>query len=194
MNGKLWMAEFHPPRLQPVEELRGTAAWLKLSVFGYSFPAGLAVVLVGAALLGDATRGRAALLGLAGALGVATMSLVPRLFGAAPSPTYFGAGGVAILVLFLLSSWFWARRRRELPEQARGATDLQGVGYLCFALAAWNACGSGGMPGWAIYPERVSAAGTQMFAVGQLKAVMAFFVLGWLFTALGMHAARRRER
>ena len=71
--------------------------------------------------------------------------------------------------------------------------DLQGAGYLCFAISAWNLCGIGGMPSFALEPTRMLALGSRSFAVGQMKVVMALLVLGWFFTALGYRKARREQ-
>ena len=60
------------------------------------------------------------------------------------------------------------------------------MGYLCFALAAWNLCGVGVIPGMALYPEKMLALEPRFFAVAQMKAVMAFFLLGWIFTVIGI--------
>lgn len=180
------------PELVPLAELRGTATWARLPLFAYGFPTGLALVLAGAALLGGARGRRLLLLGAGAGAGPLLMLLVPSLFGRAPSPPYFGVGGVAIFVLFTAVVSAWARQRAGLEEPARGAADLQALGHLAFALAAWNVCGASAMPGWGLYPERVIAAGTQALVVGQIKAAMAFFVVGWLCTLLGLRRAARR--
>jgi len=190
--GKLFMPELQGETARPVSELQGTSAMLRLTLFGYGFPAGLGLSLAGAALLGGAGRRRGLALVGAAAGAVAVMALVPALFGRHNSPLYFGVGGVLILALYLGVLWHWARHRQTLEPGARGAADLQALGYLCFAAAAWNACGSGGMPGFALYPERVLELGTGALATGQLKAVMAFFVLGWLLTLLAFRRATRR--
>jgi hypothetical protein len=191
--GAVLLGRFGLPELQGgvrLDELAGTPAMHKLSLFGYGFPLGLGLCLTGAALLGDAGRARAGLFGLLACAGPGVMSLVPRLFGTAPSPAYFGVGGSLILVLFLLSAWQWGAHRLRLRPEARLGADLLAAGYLCFGLAAWNACGAGGMPGFALRPERMAAIGSQAFAVAHTKIVMAFFVLGWLFTLLGLRLHR----
>ena len=42
---------------------------------------------------------------------------------------------------------------------------------------------------FAVYPEKMIALNAIPFAVGQLKAVMALFILGWIFTVLGLRRA-----
>jgi hypothetical protein len=85
--------------------------------------------------------------------------------------------------------WHWGRFRLRLNDAKREAADWQGLGYLSFALAAWNLCGFGGMPGFAVYPQKMIELNAIPFAVGQLKAVMALFILGWVFTVLGLRRA-----
>jgi len=192
--GKLWMSELQGPSPPPLASLQGTPALIKLAIFGSSFPLGLGLSITGAALLGGADRRRGALLGLLalGALGITR--LVPRVFGTETSALYFGGGGVLIMVLFLLVAWAWGRHRAALPACARGAADLQALGYLCFGIATWYLCGTGGMPGLALRPERMAAAGTLWFAVANYKVAMAFLVLGWALTWAGLRAATAAAR
>jgi hypothetical protein len=194
--GQLLMPELHGPDPPPLSPHGGSVAMIKLSIFGASFPLGLGLSLTGAALLGGASRGRGLLLGLLALGGVALTRLVPRLFGTESSALYFGTGGLLILILFLAVAWTWSRHRLTLPAEARGAADLQGLGYLCFGIAAWFSCGTGGVPGYALSPGRMASAGSLWFAVSNFKVVMAFFVLGWALTLAGLRravsAARRQ--
>jgi len=169
----------------------GDIGGLKLLAFAFAFPLGVGVSLLGAALFGGTAETRAGRYGGIALLVVLVPILTPGVFGTAHSPSYFGAGGVLILVLVALSIWFWGRYRLRLPAATRPAADWQGLGYLAFALAAWNLCGFGGMPSFAVYPEKMLALHAIPFAVGQLKAVMALFILGWMFTALGLRRAAR---
>jgi hypothetical protein len=189
--GKHYMPELQGPDALPLAKLHGTPAMLKLSVFGYGFPLGLGLCVVGAAALGQAGARRLGLLALATLAGGGIVIAVPHIFGHHRSPLYFGVGGVVILALFLLAAWSWGVHRRALDPELRTATDLHALGYLCFAIAAWNACGAGGMPGFAVDPERVLALGTGAMATARFKVVMAFFVLGWLLTLLGFRRAIR---
>jgi len=187
-GGSVVLGRFFMPEFQGatrLDALVGGPAGLKLTLFGFTFPAGLGLSLVGAARLGGAGRGWVVLL-LAPVGAVLVMAFIPDLFGRAPSPAFFGVGGVSILVLFVAVMWQWGRRRRTLDGARQVGADLQAAGYLCFAAAAWNLCGAAGMPGFAADPGRMIAAGSHAFVVGQLKIVMGFFVLGWLFTWLGL--------
>jgi len=172
----------------------GEIAGLKLLLFAFAFPLGTGLSLLGAALFGGTAQTRAGRIGGLALLVVLVPLLAPGVFGTQHSPAYFGYGGMLILVLVALTMWFWGKYRLRLSEVARPAADWQGLGLLAFALAAWNLCGFGGMPGFAAYPEKMIALKAVPFAIGQLKAVMALFILGWIFTVLGLRRAARLPR
>ncbi|UCE89683.1 MAG: hypothetical protein JSW10_02275 [Pseudomonadota bacterium] len=160
-------------------------------VFAFAFPLGVAAASAGALLLSERRRARLAVfILLSFAAGTAAVA-APMLFGHQQSPLFFGAGGVAILILVAMAIRYWGEHRSRLAKSARGSADLQGAGYVCFALAAWNLCGVGGMPSFLIYPQQALAFGTEGFAVGQMKTVMALLVAGWLLTALSFFRAVR---
>ena len=167
----------------------GLVGWLTFMFFAFGFPLGLAVSALGAfPRTGDAPTTllrRCVFLICVVTMGV----LVPFIFGREPSSTFFGVGGYAILGLVVAAVWLWGHYRAQLSHGKRMAADLQGAGYLCFAMGAWNLCGVGGMPSFAIDPKRMLALGSHGFAVGQMKAVMVLLLLGWLFTVLGYRKA-----
>jgi hypothetical protein len=169
----------------------GNAGGLKLLAFAFGFPLGVGLSLLGAALLGGTAKTRPARLGGWALLVILVPILTPGILGTSHSPGYFGIGGITILGLVAASMWYWGRFRVRLDDARRPAADWQGLGYLAFALAAWNLCGFGGMPSFAVYPEKMIALNAIPFAVGQLKAVMALFILGWAFTAFGLYRASR---
>ena len=169
----------------------GDSGGLKLLLFAFSFPLGMAISLVGAALFGGTTNSRVGRLAALAPLLVLAPILIPTIFGSEHSPSFFGYGGIAILILVAAALWFWGQYRVRLAQPRRITADLQGLGLLAFALAAWNLCGFGGMPSFAIYPEKMIELNAIPFAVGQLKAVMALFILGWIFTVLGLYRAAR---
>ena len=167
----------------------GDAGGLKLLAFAFAFPLGVAVSLLGAALFGGTARTRSGRLGGLALFMVLVPMVAPGVLGTAHSPNYFGYGGMLILALVAASVWHWGRYRMRLNDAKREAADWQGLGYLAFALSAWNLCGFGGMPGFAVYPQKMIDLNAIPFAVGQLKAVMALFILGWVFTVLGLRRA-----
>jgi hypothetical protein len=69
------------------------------------------------------------------------------------------------------------------------ALDFTASALCFFALAAWNLCGAAAMPAFLLFSERVVERGTGAFAVGQMKTVMALFVLGWLQLAVAIRLA-----
>lgn len=170
----------------------GDSGGLKLLLFAFSFPLGMGMSLVGAALFGGMANSRVGRLAAIAPLLVLAPILIPAIFGTQHSPSYFGYGGMAILLLVATALWFWGQYRMRLTPPLRTAADLQGLGLLAFALAAWNLCGFGGMPSFAVYPDKMIALNAIPFAVGQLKAVMALFILGWIFTVIGLYRATRQ--
>ncbi len=157
----------------------GDAGELKLLLFAFTFPLG-----AGISFLGEALFGGTALLVLLVPI------LMPGTFGTQHNPNYFGYGGMSILLLVAAAMWYWGKYRMRLTDAMGLAADWQGLGLLAFALAAWNLCGFGGMQGFAGYPEQMLAPNAIPFVIGQLKAVMVLFILGRIFTVLGLrHSA-----
>ena len=192
--GKQIQTEVAALGLGGIQARYGDAGVLKLLLFAFSFPLGVGISLLGAALFGGTAKSRAGRIGGIALLVVLVPMLVPGIFGTQHSPSYFGYGGMSILVLVAAAMWFWGKYRMRLSDAMRPAADWQGFGYLAFALAAWNLCGFGGMPSFAVYPEKMIALNAIPFAVGQLKAVMALFILGWIFTVLGLRRAAQVVR
>lgn len=192
--GKAIQAEVAELGIVGIQAKYGDIGGLKLLAFAFGFPLGVGISLLGAALFGGTAETRAGRYGGIALLVVLVPILTPGVFGTDHSPNYFGYGGLSILVLVALSIWFWGHYRRRVSAAMRPAIDWQGLGYLAFALAAWNLCGFGGMPSFAVYPEKMIALKAIPFAVGQLKAVMALFILGWVFTAMGLRRAAQVVR
>lgn len=171
----------------------GFIGWVKFLLFAFGFPLGIGIAAIGVMLASGTTWGRLFWFSILVALGSLTTLLIPLLLGRDASATFFGTGGYVILLLIVISFWFWGAHRAKLPQVAHLATDLQGAGYLCFAMVAWNLCGVGGMPSFSLDPERMMALVTQQFAIGQMKSVMVLIILGWLFTLLGYRKAAQIE-
>lgn len=174
-------------RVLPVERLMqesGVEA-LRLLGFAFGFPLGIGISVLGVVMRSGASARR--ILMTIGVLlaGVLSAGLVPQVWGRELHTHFFGMGGYSIMLLCFGVVWFWGRYRTGLTGGARNGADLQGIGYLCFALAAWNLCGAATMPSFALEPEMMLAMESQAFAIGQMKTVMVLFVLGWLCTLLG---------
>lgn len=189
IHGKQIQAEVALLGITGVQARYGDAGVSKLLLFAFAFPLGVSVSLLGAALFGGTAKSRTGRLGGIALVVVLAPILTSGIFGTKYSPDFFGYGGMSIMVLVAAAMWSWGKYRMHLPDALRPAADWQGLGYLAFALAAWNLCGFGGMPGFAVHPEKMIALDAIPFAVGQLKAVMALFILGWIFTVLGLHRA-----
>jgi len=189
--GRTIQAEVAALGITGIQTKYGDAGGLKLLAFAFGFPLGVGLSLLGAALLGGTAGTPLGRLGGWALLVILVPLLTPGVLGTAHHPAYFGIGGITILGLVAASMWYWGRYRRRVSAALRPAADWQGLGYLAFALAAWNLCGFGGMPSFAVYPEKMIALNAIPFAVGQLKAVMALFILGWVFTLIGLHRATR---
>jgi len=159
----------------------------RVALFSFGLPLGL-VALFGSSLM--RSQERSSKIRLLMGIGLVLFSLVvlmPKIFGRETSNAYFGIGGFVILGSIIASYWFWARYRISLDPASKPAADFRALGYLCFGLAAWHICAFSAAPGFALFPEKMLELGVRPFAIGQLKAIMAYFVLGWIFTAIGFY-------
>jgi len=154
--------------------------------FAFGFPLGVGLIMVASIMSGLGSKTTIRWFVAAATTGVLLTFLIHGVLGTSHSPVYFGLGGVTIMVLIIAYAWYWSAYRTGLEDKLRRASDFQAMGYLSFALAAWNLCGVGSIPGMAMYPEKMLTFEPRFFAVAQLKVVMAFFVLGWLFTVIGV--------
>ena len=189
--GEVLQSELYAIGIDGFRQAHGTAGMISALAFFFSFPVGLVICLMGAVNMRRSLGGNIWSYALLAIPGVALVVLVPWLFGRELGDNYFGAGGIAILLLVAATIYYWGSFRARQPASRHAALDLQAIGYLCFALAAWNSCGFGSVPSFALFPDKMIALGTRAFAIGQLKSIMAFFVLGWLFTTLGFLKASR---
>jgi len=192
--GKVVQSQLYEFGIAGLQARHGQMGMVPAMVFFFSFPVGLVICLVGAVTMRSSLGGRIWPYTLLAIPAVAIVVLVPVIFGRELSANFFGIGGVSILLLTAGTIYYWGVFRARQPASRHMALDLQAIGYLCFALAAWNSCGFGSMPSFALFPEKMIALGARDFAVGQLKSIMVFFVLGWVFTALGFFKAARSAR
>ena len=175
-------------RTTPIEQLMNARNLDSLRVMGFAFgfPLGVGISLLGALLGSGAGFPRALAFALLVLAGVLIPGLVPELAGRELSAGFFGTGGYLIMLLVLGLIWVWGRYRSKVRPAARSGVDLQGIGYLCFALAAWNLCGAATMPSFALEPEMMLSMGSRAFAIGQMKSIMVLFVLGWIASLAGL--------
>ena len=156
-------------------------------LFSFGLPLGIAALLAGAMLIGQERWPKIAAFGLVAALLIVFPPVVPEVFGRETGGAYFGVGGVFIFAGIAVSFWYWGRYRSTLTVAAKQAADMKALGYLCFALAAWGTCGLASMPSFGLNPQTMLDQGVRPFAVGQAKTIMAYFALGWWFTAAGLY-------
>ncbi len=192
--GKVLQSQLFELGIAGFQRSYGMTGMIPAMVFFFSFPVGLAICLTGAVTMSRSLTGHIWPFALLAIPGIVVVILVPLIFGRGLSANYFGIGGVLILVLAAATVYYWGSYRATQPASRHAALDLQAIGYLCFALAAWNICGFGSAPSFALFPEKMIALGSRDFATGQLKSIMAFFVLGWLFTMLGFFKGSRAGR
>ncbi|MFC1930327.1 hypothetical protein ACFLWE_00290 [Chloroflexota bacterium] len=119
------------------------------------------------------------------------------LIGLVPIPGYyppiFGIGGGLILTLFLVTIWFWAKKRPFLEGSARTAADFQLAGYVFFIVAAWYLCGLLGPPAYLLNPEKVKEFGSLQGAQNQAVNIFIYLIIGWLFTFLSHYKSRKQQ-
>ena len=160
-------------------------------LFAFGFPLGIVSTMAGALMMGKAHNARLLAIVISGVMLVSLAALVPAIFGRDISGVYFGGGGITILLAMVVSFWYWAQYRAGLNAAAKTAADIKALGYVCFGLAAWNTCGLASLPSFGLYPETMLEQGMRPFAIGQAKAIMAYFVLGWVFTAVGFYKSTK---
>lgn len=160
-------------------------------LFAFGTPLGFVIMLVSSLWYSARRQSNLVLYTLSAVFFLSFTISIPHIFGRNISSAYFGAGGFTILFCIIVTFWYWKKYRASLTTSHKVPLDIKAMGYLCFAMAAWNICGFGGPPSFALYPEKMLQLGTHAFAVGQLKAIMAYLVMGWLLTAWGMFKTYR---
>ena len=167
----------------------GLAGQLRFFSFAFGFPLGLGLGLIGVTLISGTNRKRIIIFSLVTVLAALAAGIVPAIFGHSLSAVYFGGGGYSIMALSLIAIWYWGQYRTKVPATKHLALDLQGLGYLCFAIAMWDLCGAATMPSFSLEPQKMIQMGSQAFAIGQMKSIMALFIIGWIFTLFGFRQA-----
>ncbi|MFC1988900.1 hypothetical protein ACFLVJ_03620 [Chloroflexota bacterium] len=107
------------------------------------------------------------------------------------SPPIFGIGGGLAMTLFLITIWFWTKRRQLLEGSARTAADLQLVGFVFFLVGMWYLCGLLGPPAYLLNPDKVQQFGSLQGAQASAVQIFIYFVLGWLFTFLSQYKSAK---
>lgn len=166
----------------------------RVSLFAFGMPLGL-VALFGCSLaLSRERSSRIRLMIFWAFLIFSLVIIVPKIFGREIGDLYFGTGGFIILGAIIASFWFWAKYRSDLNPALKSSADFKALGYLCFGIACWQICGFSAAPSFALFPDEMIQYDLRPFAIGQAKAIMAYFVFGWIFTAIGFYKSAAKSR
>ena len=109
-------------------------------------------------------------------------------------PPVFGVGGVLVMALFLITVWFWTKRRPMLEGAAGTAADLQLAGYVFFLVAMWYLCGLLGPPVYLLNTDKVQQFATLQVAQAEAVKILIYVILGWLCLALSHYKSLKQER
>jgi hypothetical protein len=153
-------------------------------LFAFGFPSGVALLALATQFPPPRSGARRWARGVFAGLAVTAPIMVPTVASRGLVPWQFGAGGTTIAVCAVLALWLLGRIRRAVPAALIGSVDLAIGALACFAMAAWNLCGSAAMPSFLLDPETVLRLGTLPFAIGQMKSVLALLVAGWVLVLI----------
>lgn len=172
----------------PVVEKIGFSEFIKdfpitgkfmFSFFSAAFPFGAAVTVIGAAIFAKAEKKKQWMFFLAILFASILLSLIPEIVDKIKGLWFYGLGSIAILVIFSILTWYWAKDRIKLSHKEQHVSDLRMVGYLFFVIAAWELCGVGSIPFFTFYPSGFEDYDSIRFIVNQSKLVLVFLLIGW---------------
>ena len=174
------------PRIPPLSEFYPYQIGLTM-LFAFGIPLGIVALYTHAMVRTEPkSRKRRGLIAI-GFLLFALVILVPGIFRWGRSRLFFGVGGFLIVFSIIAFMWFSSHYRANLNRAQRSAFDFKFWGYLCFGIVTWHICGFSNAPAFALFPDKMIEMGVQPFAFGQLKSIMAYFVVGWILTAIGYY-------
>ncbi|MCP4382953.1 MAG: hypothetical protein GY798_16290 [Hyphomicrobiales bacterium] len=171
-------------RQTPPAKFEGTI-WafggLVFMIIALSVPVGFVLASVGMAIYSNFGRAGWKLNGLLVAglvILAASVMMVPTM---AYYPNLFGMIGGAIVLLFLLTLWYWARVRIEVGSQSHLADTFQLFSYICFYLTASTSCAMLGNPyGGLFFPETIIRDASLPYYYSMGTKVALYLLLGWL--------------
>jgi hypothetical protein len=187
--GSWWMVPTY--RALSPEQIRETIWTPDGALFLFwslAIPVGAVIASIGLLLYARARGSRVWLFGVGVVLLFLLVALLPM-----PGyyPPFFGISGGLILAFFLLTLWFWAKRRAQLEGSAATSADFRLVGYLFFLAGMWYLCGVLGPPNYLLDTEKVQQFDSLQSAQTLAMQIFVYFVLGWLFTLLSQYKARQ---
>ncbi len=157
-------------------------AWIivRYLLWAYSFKLGIYLIILGATLRTKMSS--------TGKWGIAIGGLVYIAFAYIPLPSpssiIFGIAGGLMTLFMIFIILNWAKKRDQLPEQMRTASDYRLAGYFFFAMATYTLCPLLGVKTFALAPEKMIQYRLQHEAASFAFHVLIELVLGWLFIAL----------
>ncbi len=182
-------------RNTPATEFEGTIWAFGGPIFmtiALSVPVGLALSSIGMALYSDLGKAGWKLNGvlIVGLLVIGASNLVVPTM--AYYPNLFGIIGGSIVLLFLLTLWYWARVRIELGTPSHLADVFQLFSYLFFYLTASTSCALLGNPyGGLFFPETILREASLPYYYSMGTKVALYLLLGWLCTLVSQFARYR---
>lgn len=159
--------------------------------FSLSYPIGLALGLVGASLVAGLRGGRFWVLVGAAAVSVYGVSPQYSFIISGPHPWFFGLNGGLITAFLFVIFISWAKDRPWLSGRSGATADLRLISHLCFGVAAWQMCGLGGFPVWALHPEKVIGIDTLPVAINVTAKASIYLTIGFFFSGLAQFLAWR---
>lgn len=158
-------------------------------IWGLSVPLGVFIVAIGAALVARVERRVFWMLVL-----LLVLFTAWRITGTSSQmiPALFGVGGGLITLFFLGSTWHWARTRPMLNGAGKTGSDLRMVGFIFFAVTAWELCGIFGMGNYVLRPDLADKFSVPISStINAASGVLVLLVLGWGFTYFGQLISHR---
>jgi hypothetical protein len=158
-------------------------------IWGLSVPLGVFIVAIGAALVARVERRVFWMLIL-----LLVLFTAWRIAGTSSQmvPALFGVGGGLITLFFLGSTWHWARTRPMLNGAGKTGSDLRMVGFIFFAVTAWELCGIFGIGNYVLRPELADKFSVPISStINAASGVLVLLVLGWGFTYFGQLISHR---
>src|SRR4030042_2767853 len=160
-------------------------------IWALSVPLGTFIVAIGAALIARVERRIFWMLIL-----LVVLFTAWRIVGTTSQmvPALFGVGGGLITLFFVGSTWHWARTRPMLNGAGKTGSDLRMVGFIFFAVTAWELCGIFGMGNYVLRPDLADKFSVPISStINAASGVLVLLVLGWGFTYFGQLISHRSQ-
>lgn len=187
--GSWWMVPtYRTLSPEQIRETIWTADGALFLLWSLAIPVGAVIASIGLLLYARARGSRIWLFGVGVVLLFLLVAFLPM---SGYYPPFFGISGGLILAFFLLTLWFWAKRRTQLDGTAATAADFRLVSYLFFLAGMWYLCGVLGPPNYLLNTEKVQQFGSLQSAQTLAMQVFIYLVLGWLFTFLSQYKSRQ---